>query len=66
MLVDAIVDLEKRDACAPGGLEVSLRTMEVVKLRGQDHCLGRYLYNISGDGVTVLALARAARRRGHR
>jgi len=29
--------------------------MEVVKLRGQDHCLGRYLYNISGDGVTVLA-----------
>lgn len=55
MLVDAIIDLRSRDAGAPGGLDVALRTMEVVKLRGQEHCSGRYLYNISSDGVTVLA-----------
>ncbi len=54
-LTDGIVDLGRHELPGAGGLGVSARTMEVAKLRGQAHCSGRYLYNISTDGVRVLA-----------
>jgi circadian clock protein KaiC len=50
LLVDGIVDM-----CHSIGPAFSMKTMEVVKLRGQAHGTGRYIYNISGDGVTVMA-----------
>ncbi len=54
-LTDGIVDLKRHELPAAGGLGVSVKTMEVVKLRGQSHSSGRYLYNISTAGVRVLA-----------
>ncbi|HTY90114.1 MAG TPA: ATPase domain-containing protein [Methanocella sp.] len=55
MLVDDIVDLGKQEIAVQGGPGIAVKTLEVVKLRGQEHCFGRYLYNISNDGITVLA-----------
>jgi circadian clock protein KaiC len=54
-LTDGIVDLGRHELPGAGGLGVSVKAMEVVKLRGQPHSSGRYLYNISRDGVRVLA-----------
>jgi circadian clock protein KaiC len=54
-LTDGIVDLGRRELPGAGSLGVSVKTMEVAKLRGQAHSSGRYLYNISSDGVHVLA-----------
>ncbi len=54
-LTDGIVDLARRELPGEGGLSVSVKTVEVTKLRGQAHSSGRYLYNISTDGVRVLA-----------
>lgn len=54
-LTDGIVDLKRHELPGAGGLGVSVRTMEVVKLRGQAHSSGHYLYNISNDGICVLA-----------
>lgn len=55
MLVDDIVDLGRLEIEAPGGPGIAIKTLEVAKLRGQEHSFGRYLYNISKDGITVLA-----------
>jgi circadian clock protein KaiC len=50
LLVDGIVDMKRID-----GPAFSMKAMEVVKLRGHAHGTGRYIYNISGEGVTVMA-----------
>jgi len=54
-LTDGIVDLRRHVLPGADGLGVSVKTMEVSKLRGQEHSSGRYLYNISSAGVRVLA-----------
>jgi circadian clock protein KaiC len=50
LLADCIVDMGREEADG-----MTLKTIRVVKLRGQEHCRGRYLYNISKDGITVLS-----------
>ena len=55
LLVDGIVDLKRQEVPGREGLGVSVRTIEVVKLRGQGHSAGRYLYNISNAGVSIMA-----------
>lgn len=54
-LTDGIVDLERYELPGSEGLGVSVKAMEVAKLRGQPHSSGRYLYNISLEGIRVLA-----------
>ncbi len=54
-LTDGIVDLRQRELPGAGGPGVSVKTIEVAKLRGQGHRSGRYLYDITGEGVRVLA-----------
>ena len=58
-LCDAIVDLGSAEIAPPvagDGLRgMRCRTAEVVKLRGKGHLSGRYLYNISADGIRILA-----------
>jgi circadian clock protein KaiC len=54
-LADGIVDLGRHELTGVGGLGVSLKAVEVIKLRGQAHVSGRYLYNVSSDGVSMLS-----------
>lgn len=55
LLADGIVDLKRHEVPGKEGLGVSVKTIEVVKLRGQGHSAGRYLYNISNAGVSIMA-----------
>lgn len=55
ILADGIVDLGRRELPGREGLGVTVKAMEVLKLRGQAHTSGRYLYNITKDGISVLA-----------
>lgn len=53
MLSDGIVDMGRREI-GSSGPGITVRTIEVVKLRGQAHRSGRYLYNITDKGIGVL------------
>jgi circadian clock protein KaiC len=55
LLTDGIVELDRRELPGRGGLGVFVKTIEVLKLRGHGHSSGRYMYRISGDGVSVIA-----------
>lgn len=55
LLADGILELGRREIAGQCGLGVFVKTVEVLKLRGHAHGSGRYLYDISGDGMSVIA-----------
>lgn len=55
LLADGIVDLTRLEVPSRGGMAAPAKALEVVKVRGQAHATGRYLYNITRDGIRVMA-----------
>jgi len=54
LLADGIIDMKRLELPGADGPGVFVKTIEVVKLRGQAHAAGRYLYNISADGIHII------------
>jgi circadian clock protein KaiC len=54
LMADCIVDLIWLEVPGRGGMPSPVKALEVVKVRGQAHAAGRYLYNITREGLKVM------------
>jgi circadian clock protein KaiC len=54
LMADCIVDLKRMEIPGLGGMPSPVKALEVVKVRGQAHATGWYLYNITREGIKVM------------